>query len=65
MNEIQERNPSQRREIAVLAVVPAIVGILILASWALALGEIGPYLLNAALALAATLFGGFQRFVAG
>ena len=65
MDEIQERKPSQRREIVVLAIVPAIVGIFILASWSLAHWEIGPYLLNAALALLATLFGGFQRFIAG
>lgn len=65
MDEIQESNPSQRHEIMVLAIVPAIVGILILASWALAHLEIGPNLLNATLALLATLFGGFQRLVAG
>ena len=65
MNEIQERNPSQRREMVVLAIVPAIVGVLILASWALAHWGIGPYLLSAVLALVATLFGGFQRFIAG
>ncbi|MCD6394653.1 MAG: cation-translocating P-type ATPase, partial [Planctomycetes bacterium] len=53
------------REIAVLSIVPAIVGVLILASWALAWREIGPYFLNAGLALFATLFGGYLRFVSG
>ena len=65
MDDPLETSPSQRREVAVLAIVPAIVGILVLVSWVLAHWEIGPYLLNAALALAATLFGGFQRFIAG
>ena len=65
MNEIQEQNPSQRREIVVLTIVPVIVGILILVSWALAHWEIGPYFFNGALALLATLFGGFQRLIVG
>lgn len=56
---------TQYREIAVLAIVPGVVGILILASWALAHWEIGPYFLNAGLALVATLFGGYQRFITG
>ena len=53
------------REIAVLSIVPCVVGILILASWALAHWEIGPYWLSAGPALAATLFGGYLRFIAG
>ncbi|MBW7990425.1 MAG: cation-translocating P-type ATPase [Planctomycetes bacterium] len=53
------------REIAVLSIVPGIVGILILVSWALAYREIGPTFVNAGLALVATLFGGYLRFVAG
>lgn len=53
------------REIAVLSLVPCVVGVLILASWALAYWDIGPYLLNAGLALFATLFGGYLRFLAG
>ncbi|MFH1009199.1 MAG: cation-translocating P-type ATPase [Candidatus Latescibacterota bacterium] len=65
MDEMHEGNPSQGREMAVLAIVPVMVGMLILASGSLAHWEIGPHFLNAALALAATLFGGFQRFVAG
>ncbi len=53
------------REIAVLSIVPCAVGILILASWAMAHWEIGPNFLNAGLALFATLFGGYLRFVSG
>ena len=53
------------REIAVLSIVPCIVGILITASWALSHWKIGPYFLNAGLALFATLGGGYLRFVAG
>jgi len=53
------------REIAVLSIVPGVVGILILVSWAMAHLEIGPPLLNAGLALFATLFGGYLRFLAG
>jgi Cd2+/Zn2+-exporting ATPase len=45
--------------------VPGIVGALILVSWALAHWEIGPLYLNAGLALLATLFGGWQRFLGG
>jgi Cd2+/Zn2+-exporting ATPase len=53
------------REIAVLSIVPCTVGILIIASWALANWKIGPYFLNAGLALFATLFGGYLRFISG
>jgi len=53
------------REIAVLSIVPCTVGILIIASWALAHWEIGPYFLNAGLALFAILFGGYLRFISG
>lgn len=53
------------RELAVLALVPGIVGVLIVASWALAHWKIGPALVNAGLALFATLFGGWQRFLGG
>lgn len=59
------KNVAEYREIAVLSIVPCSVGILILASWALAHWEIGPHWLNAGLALAATLFGGYLRFIAG
>jgi Cd2+/Zn2+-exporting ATPase len=49
----------------VLSIVPGIVGILILTSWALAYREIGPTFVNAGLALFATLFGGYLRFISG
>jgi len=59
-------NPkSNYREFAVLALVPGIVGALILASWALAHWQVGPLFVNAGLALLATLFGGWQRFLSG
>lgn len=53
------------RDILVLSIVPSIVAALTLTSWGLARWEIGPGSVNAALALVATLFGGFQRFVSG
>src|SRR5512139_1672581 len=53
------------REFAVLALVPGIVGALIVASWALAHWQVGPVFVNAGLALLATLFGGWQRFLSG
>lgn len=65
MQEVQARKSARYREVIVLAAVPGIVGILILVSWMLAYSGIGPYFLNAGLALIATLFGGFQRFITG
>ena len=59
------RNNSGFRTFAVLALVPLVVGILILASWALAYWNVGPAVLSAGLALLATLFGGWQRFLGG
>ena len=50
---------------AVLALVPGIVGALIVASWALAYGQVGQLFVNAGLALLAMLFGGWLRFVGG
>lgn len=52
-------------EIAVLAIVPAIVGVLIIISWALAHWKIGPNYLNDGIALVAILFGGYLRFISG
>ncbi len=65
MSENQEEKFAKYHEVAILSIVPVSVGILILASWVLGHWEIGPYFLNAGLALAATLLGGFQRFIAG
>lgn len=58
-------NTDKYREIVILALVPGIVGALIVASWALAHWKIGPLFVNAGLALVATLFGGWQRFLGG
>lgn len=52
-------------EVAVLSIVPCAVGVLIFTSWAMAHWNMGPYFLNAGLALLATLFGGYLRFLAG
>ncbi|MEI6395311.1 MAG: cation-translocating P-type ATPase [Verrucomicrobiota bacterium] len=53
------------REFIVLALVPGIVGALIAGSWGLAHWKVGPVFVNAGLALLATLFGGWQRFLGG
>jgi len=63
--EKRDNKTGKYREILVLSIVPCAVGILILVSWAMAHWEIGPYFLNAGLALFATLFGGYLRFVSG
>ena len=49
----------------VLALAPALILALILASWGLAHRHIGPVYLNASLAAAAVLLGGTPRFIAG
>ncbi len=59
------KQPAKYLEFAVLALVPGIVGALIVASWALAHWQVGPMFVNAGLALAATLFGGWLRFLGG
>lgn len=61
----QARKIEQYREIDILAIVPGIVGILIILSWALSHWKIGPYYLNSGLAFVAVMFGGYQRFIAG
>ncbi len=58
-------NGSNYRDLAVLSIVPVVVAVLTLASWILAHWEMGPYFVHAALAIAAVIFGGFQRFIAG
>jgi heavy metal translocating P-type ATPase len=54
-------------DVLVFGLVPIIVGILIITSWALSFFQIGPYYtyVSAGIALAATLFGGYTRFVSG
>jgi heavy metal translocating P-type ATPase len=65
MGKSENDKSGKYREIAVLSIVPCAVGILTIVSWALAHWDIGPYFLNAGLALLATLFGGYLRFVSG
>ncbi len=65
MSEVKWQDNSKYKDLAVLSIVPAVVAILIAASWAMAHWEIGSYFISAALAVIATLFGGFQRFIAG
>ncbi|MCX6897346.1 MAG: cation-translocating P-type ATPase [Verrucomicrobia bacterium] len=65
MRRNNRQDTSDYRELAVLSIVPALVAVLTLASWILAHWEIGPHFVNAALAIVATVFGGFQRFVSG
>ena len=55
----------KRREIVVLALAPALIVVLTVASWVLARRHIGPVYLNVALALAAVLLGGTPRFISG
>ena len=65
MSNNEPRHRFNYKDIAVLALVPAIVAGLIVVSWALAHWKIGPTFVNAGLAIIATVFGGFQRFIAG
>jgi Cd2+/Zn2+-exporting ATPase len=65
MSENQRGTFAKYQEVAILSIVPVTVGILILVSWALTYWKIGPYFLSAGLGLVATLFGGFQRLIAG
>ncbi len=59
MTKQHDRNFAKYREIAMLGIVPGIVGILIIVSWAFAQLKVGPYYLNAGMAIFATLFGGY------
>jgi Cd2+/Zn2+-exporting ATPase len=65
MNRRQKSDSSKYKDLAVLAIVPVAVALLTLASWILAHWDIGPYFVNAALAIIAVIFGGFQRFIGG
>ena len=60
-----DQEKTKYQEIAILALVPAILAVLIITSFALAHWQVGPYFVNAAVAVIATLFGGFQRFITG
>ncbi len=61
----QTNDSRNRQEIMIFALVPAIVGALTLASWLLGRWQAAPAFLAPCLALAAILFGGWQRFLAG
>lgn len=65
MSEMNSGRITMYRELAVLLLVPVVVAALTLVSWALAHWKIGPLFVNVGLALIATLFGGFQRFITG
>nr|WP_319537457.1 cation-translocating P-type ATPase [uncultured Methanospirillum sp.] len=52
-------------EFLVFALVPGIVGILIITSWALSSFRILPDYISGGIALVATLFGGYTRFLSG
>ena len=65
MNREDEQSRSTVQDVAVLSIVPTVVAVLTLASWILAHWEIGPVFVSVSLAIFATLFGGFQRFIAG
>lgn len=56
---------ARNRQILIFALAPAIVGVLTLAAWLLGRAQAGPRYVYAGLALAATFFGGWQRFLAG
>ncbi len=65
MSRHERHDGSRYRDLAVLSIVPAAVAALTLASWILAHREIGPSFVNAALAIVAVVFGGYQRFISG
>jgi len=65
MTKQHDGNLDKYREMMVLSIVPGIVGVLIITSWVFAHFKVGPNYINASMALFATLFGGYLRFVAG
>ena len=65
MRKKENERIAEYRDIAVLSIVPCIVGILTLVSWALAHWGLGPYFLNSGLALLAIFGGGYLRFITG
>jgi len=65
MSNNESQHSSNYKDLAVLAIVPIAVAVLTLTSWILAHWEIGPHFVNAALAIIAVIFGGFQRFISG
>ncbi|MEI8245065.1 MAG: cation-translocating P-type ATPase [Lentisphaerota bacterium] len=65
MSNNNENLNSRYHDIVILSIVPVAVALLTIGSWMLAHWELGPYYVNASLAIFATVFGGFQRFIAG
>jgi heavy metal translocating P-type ATPase len=65
MSRNDRPDASNYEDLAVLSIVSVVVAVLTLTSWILAHWGIGPHFVNAALAIAAVIFGGFQRFIAG
>ncbi|MBF0494361.1 MAG: cation-translocating P-type ATPase [Candidatus Omnitrophica bacterium] len=65
MEKVKRQDASKYKDLAVLGIVPGVVAVLILASWAMAHLGIAPHSISAVLAIIATLFGGFQRFITG
>ena len=65
MRWTEKPDRSKYKDLAVLAIVPVAVAVLTIASWILAHWDIGPYFVNAGLAIIAVIFGGFQRFIGG
>ena len=59
----EEVRPGRKQEILVFALAPSIVGVLTLAAWLLGRWQVGPVYFSAGLALLATIFGGWQRFL--
>lgn len=53
------------KDIIILSIVPIILAALILTSFSLSYWKIGPYIVNVSIAIIATIFGGFQRFISG
>jgi heavy metal translocating P-type ATPase len=53
------------QEVLIIAIVPVIVGILIITSWALSFFQVAPFYISGGIALVATLFGGYLRFLSG
>ena len=53
------------QEALVFVIVPAIVGVLIIISWGLSFFQVVPSYISGGIALVATLFGGYTRFISG
>ena len=64
MADNQTESPAYGEAI-VFALVPFIVGILIITSFVLSFFQIVPFYVSGGIALAATLFGGYTRFISG